>query len=363
MKKLLSLIFTLLLANGLSAKQWAIFYAEASNANSATGHVFVSFVQEAPLLQSTVIIGTWGFHPLEPKVTNLSTLYQSYSFGIFGPVKGEIRDNADRRHDLTFAVEITKEELQACLETKDKWKTKQYKLTSNNCIEFLRSMAENIKSIRVPSLAEIEFTSNAKTVAQLKTVPQIIKAKWPSQFIKLLKESNPELEKETADALPDQTFFPKQTLGAPLQGTVYSDHHSIPFFEEYQDVYGALIDYDSFRNKDFVYSVSVFQRAGSTYLVLNKSVDQNALGQPIWELLDAVRISQNIGTSTYSIISEDCKVKGIKDNYIVAIVRNANVKLFKPVSAFRVDLSSQRLKTISDLSAITCPNISFGHYE
>lgn len=357
------------------AKQWAVFHAAGQSEGSATGHVFVSFVQEVPLLRSTVVIGTWGFHP-ETKIGSLKAVYKSYVFGMFGPIEGAIRDDAIRRHDQTFSVEITVEELRQCLATKDLWQENIYSLTSNNCIDYLRAIALNIKSITIPTLEEIEFKSipvksllnrdglakayNEK-VLELKKLSYGVTFFWPTQFIKFLKSGNIALERSTEEAFPSTQYVFKQSQALSLRGLIYSEIENVSILENFKEVSGLLINYSSSQKVN--YSISSIQKGNVNYLLFSKSLGQTVTGRSIWIVLDAIKSPYRIGQGAYVVVAEECKIKGKRDNYVFGIAKNINVPMFKPVAAYRADVKEERLQSLSDLSSISCRNIGYGHFE
>lgn len=129
--KRIFLIGFLLLAARVQARQWLIFFADNS---TLTGHVFVSFIKEEPLLRQTLVVGCWGFYP-------------SKGVGVFGDVPGEIRDDWKRQRTLGFMLAVTPDEFDQCLAVRNRWHSRRYNLRRNNCIDFLRDVAAEIPRI------------------------------------------------------------------------------------------------------------------------------------------------------------------------------------------------------------------------
>lgn len=148
------------------SKQWLIFNASKMSLSplSLGGHTYVSFIKENSLIKQTILVGCWGF-------------YAKSGIGAFGYVEGEIRDDRNRQKDVSLMIEVTEPEFDLCLSTKNEWETKKYKLTAQNCVDFVREIVNNISKLNQPSFLDKfpdEYIENLKLLNKSFEVTQTI---------------------------------------------------------------------------------------------------------------------------------------------------------------------------------------------
>jgi len=154
-----AVIILLILSQNLQAKQWLIFTASRKNLSqgSLAGHAFVSFIKDDPIRKQTIVIGCWGFYPAN-------------GGGYFGYVDGVIRNDAKRQKDLTLMVEVNDDEFDKAMVVKNEWETRRYKLSKQNCVDFVRNVASCVAELRLPEKG--------------------LTPSWPSDFLEDLKALN-----------------------------------------------------------------------------------------------------------------------------------------------------------------------------
>lgn len=147
-------------------KQWIIFIADAADKNSPIGHAYVSFIKENPIQRQTMLVGCWGFYP-------------KCGVGAFGYVESEFRDDLKRAKDISLTVEVDDAEFDACLATKNQWEGKKYKLTAQNCLDFLKAVTGNISRIVQPENTLL-LKIPANYLEKLKSLNKAIDYQFPT---------------------------------------------------------------------------------------------------------------------------------------------------------------------------------------
>lgn len=138
------------------SRQWLVLLADAADNNSLTGHAYVTFIKDNPVLKQNVVIGCWGFYPKKDR-------------GVFSYVESEFRNDLAREKDVSLVIEVTEAEFEACLAVKDEWENRKYTLTVQNCLHFLKAIATKIQKIVQPKDALPQIMP-AKYLADLKAV-------------------------------------------------------------------------------------------------------------------------------------------------------------------------------------------------
>ncbi len=133
--KIIFFFATFFISIPLFAKQWIIFSSQAG----LEPHAFALFIKEDPSTKTLEKVGCWGFNPKDYP-------YISLFYG-----DGTISDNSAKEIGDYFIAEVTDEEWKLGLTTVNEWKNKFYGLVTNNCVDFLAALAQNLKFINLPN--------------------------------------------------------------------------------------------------------------------------------------------------------------------------------------------------------------------
>lgn len=155
--KFLCIFFTLFALSGVASAQQQHYVAFCSTTNGTAGHAFVAIGYEDTDLGMTVYDGSWGKYP-EPDASAWEKVYSK-----FGPVPGEIRDDALEQVNHRFVVEANSEEYQmvAALIQEQQAYPNDFSLTEGDCVGFVIQAAKIFeKRIRIPKRNLTAITPN-----------------------------------------------------------------------------------------------------------------------------------------------------------------------------------------------------------
>lgn len=128
----------------LHSKQWLVIYAKEGFFNGlirqSFGHIFVGMVQENPKNPNELLAGFWGYYPRNGIRKE----------GVWGYMKGSIRNDWGADYQHTFAFEVNDSEFIKCLQLIQQWDQMPYSLRARNCIDFIREIVRSVASLKDP---------------------------------------------------------------------------------------------------------------------------------------------------------------------------------------------------------------------
>lgn len=355
MKTLIILLACLFFYGQGYGRQWIIFYADSANSVTRPGNIFVSLIQNEPNGNKTYELGTWGFYAVQPKTEDFFSNYAKYPFGYFGSMRWEISKVADEKLKNRFIIELNMDELKSCFDVISQWKDKTHVKDMFTSLEFFRSLAESIPSVKSPEIKSSEINANANN----NTFNADLRNAYT--FVQNLKLQNAALEQQAQTNLASNEPLRLKSKPGPLIGTVWSDLKNLSFFSGCSYFSGALMDFEF--SKELMYSIEVMQKTGKSYIVLSKSSTHDISGHAVWTILDTVETQLKFGPKHYLIFADEPKINNriVKD--VFAVILDQNVKYFKPVRAYRVNKSLEKMERIAAPQTVICQNKQYGYSD